>query len=93
MIQIHPQAPAKPQPGVACNGCGVCCQVELCPLARLRYLRRRGPCPALHWVDDERRYVCGMLARMRQPLARWWVRRFIAAGIGCDCDIELAEQE
>lgn len=83
-IQIHAAAPDKPLPGAPCNGCGVCCQVELCPLGILRYFRRAGPCPALHWVADVKHYRCGLLEKSRNPLVRWWVKRFIAAGNGCD---------
>jgi len=74
--------PVKPEPGAPCNGCGVCCLAELCPIARLRFLRTAGPCPALLWMPDLRRYQCGMLAGaglFRPLIARW-----IAAGIGCD---------
>ena len=89
IIRIHQEAPAKPAPGALCNGCGVCCAVELCPLARLRYLRSKGPCPALRWMEGERRYVCGMLVDARAPLLRACVRRYIAAGQGCDCNIDV----
>jgi len=85
LIQIHPAAPAKPAFGAPCNGCGVCCLTQLCPLGMLRYRRARGPCPALRWENDRQRYACGMLAGARHRLTRWWVRRMIAAGQGCDC--------
>ena len=94
VIHLHRAAPPKPAVGAACNGCGVCCVVETCPLARLRFLRRRGPCPALLWRDDEGRYRCGLLAEptrwlpLPEALARRWVARWIAAGKGCDCDYE-----
>ncbi|MBI1891103.1 MAG: hypothetical protein HYS18_10680 [Burkholderiales bacterium] len=89
LIRIHAEAPSKPRVGMPCNGCGVCCMVELCPLARLRFLRFKGPCPALRWREEDGRYVCGMLADARHPLIRLWVRRYIAAGIGCDSTYEL----
>ncbi|MEY2633942.1 MAG: hypothetical protein RIR00_2596 [Pseudomonadota bacterium] len=99
IIHLHPRAPAKPVVGAACNGCGVCCALETCPLARLRFLRRRGPCPALEWMAAEGRYHCGLLSRpadfIRGLPAAWvprWqrlARRWIAAGQGCDCDVAL----
>ena len=99
IIHLHRNAPSKPQVGQACNGCGVCCALNTCPVARLRFLRKAGPCPALAWSGDEMRYRCGLLQtpkryfpalpisddRLRRLLARW-----IAAGIGCDCDAEIA---
>ena len=73
-------APAKPAPGAPCNGCGVCCLAETCPIGRIRFLQIRGPCPALRWRDE--RYECGLLADagpFKPLIARW-----IAAGKGCD---------
>jgi hypothetical protein len=87
IIHIHAEAPAKPEAGSPCNGCGVCCATTLCPPARLRYLRIDGPCPALRWIEAERRYGCGLLMDAKRRFARWWMRRAIGAGIGCDCTI------
>jgi hypothetical protein len=92
-ISLHAEAPDKPEFGAPCNGCGVCCAIETCPVGRLRFLRKSGPCPALEWDAGARRYWCGMvrrtaaylplppaLARLLSPLfARW-----IAAGRACD---------
>jgi len=98
-IIIHPQAPAKPGVGQPCNGCGICCLAETCPVARLRFLRRHGPCPALEWHSGDSRYRCGLLARpafylpgLPRPgagLAKRLLARWIAAGIGCDCDAQM----
>lgn len=95
-IEIHPAAPAKPAVGAACNGCGICCLVEPCPVGMVVSRRRHGTCAALEWSDAEGRYLCGMVvapARHLSPLLRWsaplwrrWSKRLIAAGIGCDCD-------
>lgn len=97
-IHLHVAAPAKPAPGQPCNGCGVCCALETCPAARLRFRQRRGPCPALEWSAGEERYRCGLLSRpgaylgwlpaAAESLARRLFARWIAAGIGCDCDAE-----
>lgn len=101
IIHLHAAAPAKPAPGAACNGCGVCCALETCPAARLRFLRSAGPCPALEWNDAQGRYRCGLLARPRhylgwlpaigERLARRLFARWIAAGTGCDCQAEIAD--
>jgi len=63
--------------------------------------RRNGACVALRWSEDERRYLCGMVADpggvtgLRQrwltaPLA-WLARRWIAAGVGCDASLAATE--
>ena len=87
LIRIHPQAPAKPRLGERCNGCGVCCLAEPCPVGRVVSARRRGPCRALRWDEAAARYRCGLMtnAPMRRLVGRW-----IAAGIGCDSDAVVA---
>ncbi len=100
VIHLHRAAPAKPAEGGTCNGCGVCCALETCPVARLRFLRIAGPCPALEWSDADARYVCGLLQRPQhylpiptgaQNLARRFLARSIAAGHGCDCTAEFGD--
>ena len=107
IIHIQPEAPRKPSMGQPCNGCGVCCLYEPCPLGCLLSRRRRGPCLAVRWDDARTRYVCGALnepeevlaaalpaalARLAPGLARLFSRfaaRWIAAGQGCDCELEV----
>jgi hypothetical protein len=97
VIRIHAEAPAKPPEGGACNGCGVCCASEPCPVGMLVSLRRAGPCRALSWDALQRRYVCGLIAAPQRGVRpRWLARavsrlaaRFIAAGIGCDSSLEV----
>jgi len=87
-IAIHADAPAKPALGADCNGCGVCCLSEPCPLGALASRRRHGACDALRWNASDRRYRCA-LAAGRSPLAAL-ARRWIAAGRGCDSDAKVA---
>lgn len=102
VIHIHPDAPPKPAFGAPCNGCGVCCLAEPCPLGMVVSRRRQGACDALRWRAAERRYVCGMVAdpaelmgpRWRAlhwtaPLLRRLARRWISAGSGCDAAIDV----
>ncbi|MBN9409664.1 MAG: hypothetical protein J0H69_10990 [Burkholderiales bacterium] len=99
VIHIHPEAPAKPAYGAPCNGCGVCCLAEPCPLGMVVSRRRHGACDALRWRAAEARYVCGMVAdpaevlgprwRFAAPLLARLARRWISAGSGCDAAIEV----
>ncbi len=50
----------------------------------LRFLRIKGPCPALEWETEHNRYVCGFLKHAKNPALRWWIKRSIAAEKGCD---------
>jgi len=106
IVHIQAEAPAKPELGQPCNGCGLCCLSEPCPVGVLASRRRQGACAALRWSADSGRYVCGMLDRPWQELGaeRTWAldpgswpnralarlcRRWIAAGIGCDADLQV----
>lgn len=76
VIHLHPQAPAKPAEGAACNGCGVCCASEPCPAGVLLSGRRVGACDALQWWpatgqgagSAAGRYRCGLAADARAVL-------------------------
>lgn len=98
VVWLQPAAPAKPPEGAACNGCGLCCLAEPCPLGMLVSRRMRGSCVALRWSETDQRYWCGMVSQPQQVLApRWrWLapwaarlaRRWISAGIGCDARLQ-----
>lgn len=68
VIHIQAQAPRKPAPGAPCNGCGVCCLLEPCPLGQLLTRRRRGACKALRWHEAVPAYRCGALEAPRAVL-------------------------
>jgi hypothetical protein len=99
VIYLRADAPPKPAPGAACNGCGLCCAWQPCPLGMLVSGRRRGACAALRWDEAAGCYRCAMvqapqqawpaLPRLLQPLLQRWARRWIAAGAGCDCNAEV----
>ncbi|HEY9108389.1 MAG TPA: hypothetical protein VIN58_17060 [Roseateles sp.] len=87
VIQIHPDAPPKPAVGQPCNGCGVCCLAEPCPLGVVLSRRFKGACVALQW--DGARYLCGALTAQPNGVRGWLVRRWISSGSGCDCSLEV----
>jgi hypothetical protein len=97
VIHLHPEAPAKPAVGEACNGCGVCCAAEPCPIGMLVSRRRQGACAALVWIESARAYRCGVVSEPQRYLKVRWMaqvlgraaRRLIAAGQGCDCSLSV----
>ena len=103
IIELHVQAPPKPIPGAPCNRCGVCCTVEPCPVAYIFLFQRKGRCRALLWDETSNCYSCGMLVRpdyyscLIPEFSRRWMGVFffsrIAAGKGCDSDIEMCESD
>lgn len=106
-IHIFPEAPVKPALGAPCNGCGICCLLEPCPLGVLLSGHRVGGCKALRWHINARQYRCGaitvphdvLIERLPRylkrlvPLLAWLLglgaSRWVAAGVGCDCDVEV----
>ena len=98
-LWLRADAPAKPAVGEACNGCGVCCSLEPCPVGMLLSRRRHGSCAALRWDAGAGRYLCGLISAPDEVLTRWpralrpWIqrqaRRWIASGSGCDADWEV----
>ena len=77
-ILIHPEAPSKPVPGAPCNGCGVCCLLEPCPLGMVLSRRRHGACVAVQWSDSLSRYRCGALSAPKVVLQSLVSRHFQA---------------
>jgi hypothetical protein len=101
LIRLHPAAPAKPAEHAPCNGCGVCCASEPCPLGVVVSRRRHGACDALVWLDGGNVYRCGLVERPRHhlpyglrwaaPLLRRVAYRYISAGSGCDCSLAVED--
>ncbi len=98
VILLQSEAPEKPAHGAPCNGCGVCCAHEPCPLGMVASRRLHGACAALVWRADEAVYRCGLIAeperwlprplRRAAPLLARLARRYIAAGQGCDAHLD-----
>lgn len=57
---------AKPAYRDPCNGCGLCCKLELCVVAELAFPGAIAPCPALEWEDG--RAWCGMVRHPSRDL-------------------------
>lgn len=100
VIHIHPDAPPKPALGALCNGCGVYCLAEPCPLGCVISRSRHGACDALRWDEAGRLYRCGAVSDPAGVLGpRWawaapWLqrlaKRWISAGTGCDASLQLS---
>lgn len=71
-IWVASAAPPKPSVGAPCNGCGVCCLLEPCPLGVLLSRRRQGACVALRWDDEAAVYRCGALTDAPAVVAQRW---------------------
>lgn len=109
-LHVEPEAPLKPPLGAPCNGCGVCCLMEPCPLGVLLSGRRSGACAAVRWQANSQQYRCGAITSAQEvlharlpvflhgavPALAWLLarlaRRWVAAGVGCDCDVSSTER-
>ena len=92
------EPPEKPPYGDRCNGCGKCCEREICPLGAQVFRRVDGPCPAL--LRDERGVsACGLVVSPERfaPLRAYKIgigelsrgaAVIIGAGHGCDALFE-----
>jgi hypothetical protein len=99
IIHIHEQAPAKPTLGAPCNGCGVCCAAEPCPVSLALLWPHTAPCKALQWHEENKHYRCGMVVTPSRYI-KWLPKRFnqtaskvfkrwIAADTLCDSDVGM----
>ena len=70
IIHKEPLAPAKPALEEPCNGCGVCCLAEPCPLGMVLSRKRTGACDALVWVASAATYRCGAVTEPQEVLQR-----------------------
>lgn len=81
-IAIASLAPAKPAFGAPCNGCGVCCLAQPCPIGMLLSWRRQGACVALQWDARLAAYRCGAITQPLPVLQRvlpGWMRGMAAS--------------
>ena len=102
IIRLHPAAPAKPAESAPCNGCGVCCAAEPCPVGMLVSGRRTGACEALLWNPDDGRYRCGLVGAPQvvlprlpsalAPLVSRLALRWISAASGCDSSLVVESE-
>ena len=103
IIHLHRAAPDKPLEGLPCNGCGVCCASEPCPIGIVVSRKLKGACKALSWSKDEQQYRCGLIVEPQQHLPRvlgWLSKplaklayRYISAGSGCDSSLQAKHNQ
>jgi len=85
--------PSKPLYRQPCNGCGLCCIMEQCPLSVIAFGEVER-CPAI--VDAGDRFACGLIVQPERyfppaEAAHAAMLVGIALGIGTFCDAIDAE--
>lgn len=71
----------KPKFTEPCNGCGLCCQLELCHLALIVFPAAEAPCPGL--VEHEGRHRCALVLAERTSGAEPLLQRALGIDTGC----------
>jgi hypothetical protein len=82
-------APDKPAFGATCNGCGLCCAVEVCRIGQMAFGDVPAPCPGLTFVQG--RFWCQLVLAEQQAQGLGVVtapRLAEALAIGRGCDAE-----
>lgn len=86
MIQLpeHP-LPTKPFFGEKCNGCGLCCSAQLCPVIKLLMPKAQAPCPLLTFHDG--RTYCSLVVVENRSKLPHIIADTLAIGVGCDSEV------
>ncbi len=89
----------KPAYGSPCNGCGWCCQQEVCSIGRMVFGGAidavvEGPCPAL--TEKDGRFLCGVVIAEQEMLDEAGSKEIPRVpgmlGIGWGCDSRTEDE-
>lgn len=86
--------PDKPRFGTPCNGCGVCCSMEICIVGKLVFPDRPGPCPALRISKDRTRTYCNFAAVEIENRMKPVIQATLGINVGCSMsDDDTTDEE
>lgn len=74
--------PPKPRHLEACNGCGLCCALELCPAGKLAFPDAPAPCPGLLFTK-QRTYCKLVIVEQAHPELPPLIQQGLQIGAGC----------
>lgn len=91
-----PSVTDKPKYGSPCNGCGLCCIAEQCPISLMAFGEQL-LCPALGTMGDGKGFGCGLIVATSQfipptgderldALLPGAIAYVLGAGRGCDSE-------
>ncbi len=79
----------KPEFDKKCNGCGLCCMMEVCAIGKGIYGKRiEAPCPALMKDTKLNRFFCGVVKMEKESGTKPVFAEALGIGKGCDCTVE-----
>jgi hypothetical protein len=88
---VEMSLPNKPRYGEACNGCGLCCAIQLCPVAEIMFEGASAPCPALKMAPDGSRTYCQLVAIEKEFGLAPLVQKVLGIGNGCGMEDEVIQ--
>lgn len=77
--------PSKPRFGTPCNGCGICCAIEICEAGAIAFPGASAPCPGLKLRGDGKSTYCQLVAV--EIVADLKPMLQVALGIGKGCSM------
>ncbi len=77
------ELPDKPRYGTPCNGCGVCCSLEICLVGKMVFQGSQAPCPALKISNDGTRTFCNLVLLERQANCDPIIQAALGIDVGC----------
>lgn len=80
------QLPKKPRYGSPCNGCGICCALQICQVGEMAFPGAKAPCPALKISGD--RTVCELVVVEVVHGLEPKIQEALAIGQGCTMEDE-----
>lgn len=75
--------PSKPREGDRCNGCGICCALEICPAGKIAFPGAVAPCPALKLAPNGSRTFCQLVMAEVVFGLEPMLQKALGIGLGC----------
>ena len=85
--------PSKPRSGEACNGCGLCCAMELCVAGEIAFPGAKAPCPGLKITPDGTRTYCQLVMVEKAHNLQPMLQTALGIGVGCTMPDEPEEDQ
>jgi hypothetical protein len=86
--------PSKPRYGEACNGCGLCCAIEICEVGKIAFKGAKAPCPALKLSPAGDRTYCELVLLEKLAVEQKAVDLpLIAIGLGIGNGCSMQDEE